>query len=104
MSDGITDAARIYKIRALKEAREKYPSLEIIERDWTKFIGWEDKQKDYLFQIVREIPNTRKCGQCKGVGKEKVVLVKEKWIEHTIEEIDLECRKCYGIGLVRISN
>lgn len=108
MSDGMSDAAAMYRRQALKEARERYPNMEIVEQNWTNFHNWKDNKVTYLADIINALTNEKdklaKCGQCRGMGKEKVIYVHEKWLKHDIQEVEWCCRKCYGVGLVRNSN
>ena len=107
MSDGMSDAAARYKREALKEAREKYPDLEIVEQNWTKRHDWMDRKTLYLAEIIGLLADkkqVKKCGQCKGMGKETVIYVHEKWLKHDTEKVEWCCRKCYGVGFVRNNN
>ena len=105
MSDGMTDAAAMYRQKALKEAKEKYPNREIAERNWTKHHDWDNQKMLYMASIINLLvgdkKNLKKCGQCQGEGKEKVIYVHEKWLKHDREEVEWCCRKCYGVGFVR---
>jgi len=108
MSDGMTDSAAKFKREALKEAREKYPNLEIVEQNWTKQHDWMERKTLYLSEIIGLLigdkKSLKKCGQCNGGGREKVIYVHEKWLKHDIDEVEWCCRKCYGVGFVRNSN
>lgn len=105
MSDGMTDMAAKFRGEALKEAKMKYPNLEIVEQNWTKHYQWMDQKTLYLSEMIGLLVGDRKkltkCKQCGGMGKEKVIYVHEKWLKHDIDEVEWCCRKCYGVGFVR---
>ena len=103
MSDGPSDMAALHRDKAIKEAKERYPKMEIVERDWRKFYNWKDLQLGHLQLSIREVAvgkKMKKCDQCKGEGKEHVIYVHETRIVHVTEEVVWDCRKCYGVGLI----